>query len=140
MDFTKINDCGPDDSGIIYSLSGEIVTGQRSEKLLQDIYEELNSGKKKIVIDLGGIYYINSGGVGFLIQILKKIHAKNAQIAIVNLQREVAQVFYNANLFKIFPYYKTTEEAFNAWGWGESESESDPETEQDSKTQPEDSK
>jgi anti-anti-sigma factor len=114
MDFTKINDCGPDSSGIIYSLSGEIVTGQRSEKLLLDINEELDSGKAKIVIDLGGIFYINSSGVGFLIQILKRIHAKGAQIAIVNLQREVAQVFYNANLFKIFPYYKTTEEAFNA--------------------------
>ena len=53
----------------------------------------INGGAKKILLDMKGLEYIDSGGIGLLINTAKNIRTKEGDIVLTNVTPEIKIIF-----------------------------------------------
>lgn len=74
------------------SVSGEI-DASSSIQLDNELETAFNSGEKKLLINLSGLQYISSAGLGVFIARLEEMQEKNIQLVFFGLQENVKHVF-----------------------------------------------
>ena len=72
--------------------------------------ELLDSGAKKVVVDLGGVEYISSAGLRVILTMVKAA----ATLAFCSMQSMVAEVFKISGFSSMLPIYATRDEAVSA--------------------------
>ena len=101
----------PQDDVMVLELSGKIMGGPDFEKFKDEIAAILEAGSKKVVLDLGGVPWINSTGLGILITGYHSVKAAEGQLKICNVKERVLSIFYISQLENIFDVFETREEA-----------------------------
>lgn len=91
-------------------INGEIDV-YTSPKVKEIINELIEKGNYQLVINLEGVRYIDSTGLGVLIGALKKVREKNGAINLVCNNPQIKKIFNITGLVKIFGIFKTEEEA-----------------------------
>ena len=77
----------------VIHLQGRFATGQDSLYLHTKAEELKNSGYVRILVDFGGVDYVDSTGIGFLIGIYTSVtRSPNGQFALANANRRVREV------------------------------------------------
>ena len=76
--------------------------------------ELLDSGAKKVVVDLGGVEYISSAGLRVILTMVKASKAAAATLAFCSMQSMVAEVFKISGFSSMLPIYATRDEAVSA--------------------------
>jgi len=66
---------------------------------------------RTVILDLGGITFLDSSGLGALIALLKRTTESGGDIKLVGLRKEVRLVFEITRAYKIFDIFDSTEEA-----------------------------
>jgi anti-anti-sigma factor len=75
----------------ILRISGEITSA--SERALTDAYGEASeAGAKVIVLDFGGLDYMNSGGIGLLVTLLVRVQRAGQRLLAVGLSEHYRQI------------------------------------------------
>ena len=89
-----------------------------SSKLKDAINAHIDQGKVNLIIDLEGVRYIDSTGLGVLIGALKRVREGQGHIALVCTNGQVVKIFDITGLSKIFEICPTVQkaEAFIAQG------------------------
>lgn len=81
---------------------------------VREFYEDLmalvNDGHKEIVVDFRSIRFVDSSGIGTLLQLAKELGKRNCTFLIYGLNRALHSVFKLSGLLKIFKLL-TDEEA-----------------------------
>ncbi len=95
---------------VLLSIEGDIDLYTASD-LKDNIFEQLDFGKTKIIIDLENVTYIDSSGIGTLITSLSKIKKLNGQMCIINVYDSVKKVFELTKLTTFFRIYPDEAEA-----------------------------
>lgn len=94
-------------------LSGEL-DHHSSESVRIKIDNRIDEfGAELLILDFGGVRFMDSSGIGVVIGRYKKISESGGNVAIINLKSEVRRVFELAGLFKIVKEFVTSEEAIN---------------------------
>jgi anti-anti-sigma factor len=75
--------------------------------------ERLETGTKKMVVDLAGIEYISSAGLRGVLTVLKACRAQHAEVAFSSLQPMVAEVFKISGFTAMMPIFDTPEAAMS---------------------------
>jgi anti-anti-sigma factor len=85
-----------------WKLTGEIVLD--STALLREWADrDINMGHRRIIVDMGGVTYANSAGVGALARIIHQVHEKNGMICFYNvIDHSVLRVLEIQPNFDIF--------------------------------------
>ena len=104
----------PQENVMVLELSGKIMGGPDFDKFKGEINECLESGFKKVVLDLDGVPWINSTGLGILITGYHSIKAAEGTMMICNVKERVLSIFYISQLENIFDVYESREEALKA--------------------------
>ena len=78
---------------------------------LRKVLFEAMRGVSRLVINLGGIRYVDSSGIATLIEVLKECQKKNTEFALFALSPAVHDVFKLTHVIKIFQVYETEEQA-----------------------------
>lgn len=73
----------------------------------------INSGPKRIVLDLSNVDFIDSSGLGTLVSILKVL-GNNGELCISGLQEPVMSLFRLTRMNKVFRVYPSAEDAVTA--------------------------
>lgn len=73
----------------------------------------VNSGKNRIVLDLSGVDFIDSGGLGTIVSILKTL-GSNGDLYISGLQETVGSLFRLTRMDRVFRLYSSVEDAVAA--------------------------
>jgi anti-sigma B factor antagonist len=90
-------------SGIyLLALRGRLVLGQESNGLRATIDNLLVSGVARIVINLEQVNYVDSAGLGALIEMHRKTKAKGGRLMLTNLGPKLKQALELARLLTIF--------------------------------------
>jgi anti-sigma B factor antagonist len=91
----------------VLALDGRIVLGEESNRLRAALSSLTAAGKKKIVLNLGQVKYIDSAGLGTLIA--SHLTAKNqgASLCLCNLGEKFHEVLQITKLLTIFEVYDT---------------------------------
>ena len=101
----------PQDDVMVLELSGKIMGGPDFEKFKDEITTVVDGGFKKVILDLSGVPWINSTGLGILITGYHSIKAAEGVLKICAVKERVLSIFYISQLENIFDVYETREEA-----------------------------
>jgi anti-anti-sigma factor len=80
--------------------------------MIQDILKE---GNKKILLNLSEMDYIDSNGLGELVQALRESQRKGASLRLLKPQDRVTKTLRLTNLLPMFQVYESEDEAIAAF-------------------------
>jgi anti-sigma B factor antagonist len=101
---------------VIVALSGKL-TGGLGDQILHDTIDELLAEDwKKILLNLSGITFMDSSGVGELVAGLRTARRLGAALRLLNVSERVHSTLYIAKLLPIFELYKDEGEALAGFG------------------------
>jgi anti-sigma B factor antagonist len=95
----------------ILTLKGDIVNEEDTAKVKEKIHSLVADEVKKVVIDLGGVNFINSSGLGTLIAALTSVKNGGGDLRLARVGDKVRNLFVITQLVKVFDTYETTERA-----------------------------
>lgn len=86
----------------LLALSGRLVLGQESSGLRMTVDSLLSSGATRMVINLEHVNYVDSAGLGTLIEMHRKTKAQGGRLKLCNLRPNLRQALELARLLPIF--------------------------------------
>jgi anti-sigma B factor antagonist len=95
--------------------SGRIVFGDESSLLREDVKKAIADGHKRIVLNLGEVNYIDSGGLGTLVALHTTAHIAGATIKLANLTKRVGDLLQVTKLLTVFEVHSSEYEALEAF-------------------------
>jgi anti-sigma B factor antagonist len=97
---------------VTLSLSGKLDT--TSAKAFEEkILGQIESGERRIVIDLAQLDYVSSSGLRVFLLASKRLSSANGKIALCSLKDQVKEVFDIAGFSSIFSIYGSPDEALD---------------------------
>lgn len=105
------------DNVMILDCNGRIVFGDESA-LLRDTVKKLISEGHQIVLNLGGVHYIDSGGLGTLVGLYTSARNGGVGIKLANLTPRIGDLLQVTKLVTVFEVYDSEEKAVSAFRKG----------------------
>lgn len=102
-----------EDNISVIDVQGEIDV-YTSSWVKEAVNDFIQRGNYHIVINLEQVRYIDSTGLGVLIGALKRVHEHEGSISLICTNPHIRKIFNITGLVKIFPIYKSEEEAVKA--------------------------
>ncbi len=99
----------------VLDLSGKITIGEGSVGLRSAIRRLIEEGKKKILLNLGQVSYVDSSGIGELVSSFTTIGRENGQLKIVNLTQKIQDLLAITKLLTVFDVYEDEATALNSF-------------------------
>lgn len=98
----------------VVNCSGRIVFGEEAADL-RDVVKSVLQRAKQIVIDLSGVSYIDSGGLGTLVGLYTSARNQGGEIKLANLTQRVHDQLQITKLITVFECYDSEQAAVNAF-------------------------
>lgn len=86
----------------IVDINGRITLGDETGKLRDTIHKLIEEGKKKIVLNLAQVDYIDSSGVGELVSSFTTVRNSGGELKLLSLTKKVQDVLYVTKLYTVF--------------------------------------
>jgi anti-sigma B factor antagonist len=86
----------------VIDMDGRITLGEGTALLRDLIRESLAKGHKKIVMNLAGINYIDSTGLGELVSGYRLIKGEGGELKLLNLNKKVTDLLQITKLYTVF--------------------------------------
>jgi len=99
----------------IVDFQGRLAIGVSDSVLPQIIGTILEDGTKKILLNLSDMDYIDSNGLGELVQVFRESKRQGASLRLLKPHDRVAKTLRLTNLLPMFTVYDTEEEALKAF-------------------------
>lgn len=99
----------------IVDMTGRITLGEGSALLREIIRDLLNKGQKKIVLNLGGVNYIDSSGIGELVSGFTAVKNQGGELKLLNLTKKVHDLLQITKLYTIFDVHTDEESAIRSF-------------------------
>ena len=90
------------DGVCIVDLSGRLTHGEGSVVLRNIVRELVAQGKKKILLNLGDVNYIDSSGVGELVSAFTSVRNQGGDLKLLNLTKKVHDLLQITKLYTVF--------------------------------------
>src|SRR5208283_3994217 len=99
-------------SGVtVLELSGRITLGEESNELRTKIKDLMARGKKRLVLDLGNVSYIDSAGLGTLVAGYTSGQSQGAGMKLANLTKRFHEQLNITKLVTVFEVFDSVEGA-----------------------------
>ena len=100
---------------MVVSLSGRLTLGDASATLRQSLKELVEGGKKKIVLNLGEVGYIDSSGLGELVSGFTTVKNQGGQLKLANLTQKVNDLLTITKLYTVFEVHNDEQAAVQSF-------------------------
>jgi anti-sigma B factor antagonist len=101
------------DGVTIVSCQGRVMFGEEATALRDSLKEALNQ-TPKMVLNLSGVTYIDSGGLGTLVGVYSSARGAGADIKLTGLGQRLRDVLQITKLATVFEVFDTEQEALAA--------------------------
>src|ERR1700758_3215962 len=99
-----------DGVGVI-AMDGRIVLGEESNALREKVKSLIADGKKRIVLNMDNITFIDSAGLGTLVAAHHSAKSQGASLRLCHLGTKFQEVLQITKLLTVFEVYNTEAEA-----------------------------
>jgi len=99
----------------ILDMDGKITIGEGSVALRTAIRRLLEEGKKKILLNLARVGYIDSSGIGELVSSYTAINKDGGQLKLLNLTQKLQDLLTITKLLTVFDVYDNDQEALTSY-------------------------
>lgn len=91
----------------IVKVTGEITLNKGGDVLLKDkIQSLLQQGQRKVLLDLGGVSYVDSAGLGQLVQVHATTSHNGGALKLLNLTKRLKDLLVVTKLLTVFDSYE----------------------------------
>jgi anti-sigma B factor antagonist len=102
----KMTDSEADGVSVV-ELDGRIVLGEESNSFREKLKSLIAEGKKKIVLNMADIKYIDSAGLGTLVAAHLSAKNQGASVRLCHLGKKFHEVMQMTKLLTVFDVYDT---------------------------------
>ena len=99
----------------ILDLSGDVRIGEGAISLRDSIRNLADQGKKKVLLNLAGVKYMDSTGVGELIANYTTISRQGGQLKLLSLTEKIQNLLVITKLLTVFDAYENEAEALKSF-------------------------
>ena len=89
----------------ILDLDGKVTIGEGSVALRNAIRRLLGDGKNKILMNLGGVGYIDSSGIGELVSSFTAVNKEGGTLKLLNLTQKIQDLLAITKLLTVFDVF-----------------------------------
>lgn len=112
----KMNDRVVEGVGVL-DCSGRIVFGEETSAL-RDTVTRLLTANPNLIVNLSGVNYIDSGGLGTLVSLYTSAKRAGGTIKLASLTQRVGDLMQVTKLLTVFEVYDDESQAFKAFKRG----------------------
>ena len=103
------------DGGVtIISCTGRITFGDEAMTLRENL-KKILADSRQVVLNLGGVTYIDSGGLGTLVGVYSSARGTGADIKLTGLGQRLKDTLQITKLVTVFEVYETEQQAMDAF-------------------------
>jgi anti-sigma B factor antagonist len=95
----------------ILDLIGKITIGEGSVQLRDAVGHLLDAGRKKIILNLEGVTYVDSSGIGELVSRYTTTKNQGGQLKLLRLTKKIKDLLMITKLLTVFEIYEDEEAA-----------------------------
>jgi anti-anti-sigma factor len=102
------------DGVTVMALDGRIVFGEETHSLREKVKSLLAAGKKKLVLNMEKVSYVDSTGLGTLVGIRSSVKSANAALRLSSVESRWTQLMQMTQLWPLFDVSPSEAEAVRA--------------------------
>jgi anti-sigma B factor antagonist len=110
----KFEDFDAERGVTVMNLSGKIMGGEETTMFHGKLHELIQSGKKKIVVDLKAVEWMNSVGLGMLISALTTVKNAEGRLVLANITN-IESILAMTRLITVFEHFDSREAAVKSF-------------------------
>ncbi len=99
----------------VIELQGKITIGEGDVKLRNLIKDQLAEGRKKLVLDLKSVSYMDSSGIGELVGTFTTVKNAGGELKLANLTSKIKDIMQLTALITVFEVFDSVEDAVNSF-------------------------
>jgi anti-sigma B factor antagonist len=100
---------------VILEPKGKIMGGPDATMLHDQLHEFIDQSKKKVVIDLSKVEWMNSTGLGILISGLTTLRNNGGELKLARVTEKIESLLTITKLITVFDNYDSVEEALKSF-------------------------
>ena len=86
----------------VLEVSGRITLGEGGVTLRDAIQDTLKTGTTKLIVDMGGVNYMDSSGLGALVGLYVSATKQHCELKLIHLNHRVKELFRITKLASVF--------------------------------------
>jgi anti-sigma B factor antagonist len=95
----------------ILDLKGKMTLGEGDELLKDKINSLLSQGRKKLLLNLEGVPYIDSAGLGEVVRTYTTVSRQGGSLKLLNLTKRIEDLLSITKLLTVFETYESESDA-----------------------------
>jgi len=99
----------------VIDMDGRITLAEGSTMLRDLIREALAGGHKKILMNFGGITYLDSSGLGELVSRYRLVKSQGGELKLLNLNKKVSDLLQVTKLYTVFDIHTNEAQAVSSF-------------------------
>jgi anti-sigma B factor antagonist len=101
---------------VIVEVSGKITLGEGGDMILKDKMRSLiQQGHKKLLLNLGGVAYVDSAGLGEIVQAYATVNKEGGKLKLLNLTKRIKDLLSITKLLTVFDTFDNEAEAVGSF-------------------------
>ena len=100
---------------VVLDIKGRVQLGEGDEMLKDKVNSLLNQGRKKIVLNLAGVPYIDSAGLGEVVRTFTTVSRQGGSLKLLNLTKRITDLLAITKLLTVFDTYDSEQEAVQSF-------------------------
>jgi anti-sigma B factor antagonist len=103
------------DNVTILDLKGKMTLGEGDELLKERINALLGQNKKHLLLNLEGVPYIDSAGLGEIVRTYTTVSRQGGKLKLVNLTKRITDLLSITKLLTVFETFESVPEAVKSF-------------------------
>lgn len=99
----------------VIAIKGNLMGGPDATALNTKVHELIDSGRRNIVVDLGGVEFMNSSGLGLLIGSLTALRNAGGGLKVAQASEKITALLRISKLSSFFEQFSSVAEAVESF-------------------------
>src|SRR4026209_3026288 len=100
---------------VVLDLKGRITMGEGDEMLKDKVNSLVNQGRKKIVLNLAEVPYVDSAGLGEVVRTYTTVSRQGGSLKLLNLTKRITDLLSITKLLTVFETFDSESEALKSY-------------------------
>ena len=100
---------------VILDIKGKITLGEGDELLKDKVNSLVNQGHKKIILNLAGVPYIDSAGLGEVVRTYTTVSRQGGSLKLLNLTKRITDLLSITKLLTVFETFDSENDAVRSF-------------------------
>jgi len=100
---------------VVLDVKGRITLGDGDELLKDKVNQLVGAGKKKIILNLAEVPYVDSAGLGEIVRTYTTVSRQGGKLKLLNLTKRIQDLLAITKLLTVFETYESEPDAVKSF-------------------------